>query len=128
MNNQKLLKRYASRFIERLKPSIRSGYEIAVKIYPANSLGAILEFEINETNKSSLHVQQTVDSVNAALKGIEQRIIGGNIDLVKFSGTNVYLEGNRILLIKGEDDQKSWSNAAVEDDIQRILSPKGERS
>jgi hypothetical protein len=128
MNNQKQLKKYANRFIERLKPSIRSGYDISAKIYPAQAQGAILEFEINEAKKSSLSIQQTTDSINTSLKGIEQRFIGGNIDGVKFSGTNVYLEGNRILLIKGEDEHKAWSNAAVEDDIQRIISPQGERS
>lgn len=128
MNNQKQLKKYANRFMERIKPSIRSGYDIIARIYPSNSQGAILEFEIIEAKKPSVEIKPTSDSVNSSLKGIEQRLIGGNIDAVRFSGTNVYLDGNRILLIKGDDKHEEWSNAAVEDDIQRILSPRGERT
>jgi hypothetical protein len=128
MNNQKQLKKYANRFIERIKPSIRSGYDILAKIYPANSQGAILEFEIIQAKKSSVEIKPNADSINSSLKGIEQHLIGGNIDGVRFSGTNLYMEGNRILLIKGDDKHEEWSNAAVEDDIQRILSPRGGRS
>ena len=49
-------------------------------------------------------------------------MIGGNIEGVKFGGTNLYLEGNRILIIKGEDDPSSWSNNAVIEDVQRVVS------
>lgn len=128
MNNQKKLKKYANQFIVRLKPSIRDGYNISAVIHPANSKGAILEFEINENKKSIVSLTPNSETINKTLQNIEQSLITGNMQNVTFSGTNVYMEGNRIVLIKGDDEHESWNNSAVEDDIQRVISPRSKRN
>ena len=128
MNNRKLLRKYVGRFIARLKPSLRQGYDIRAIIYPARAKGAIVEMRIVEASKPTIKFTPDFDTVNRALKGIEQRLIGGNIDSVSFSGTNAYLEGDRILLIKGDDSHAHWSNSAVEVDLKKILSSKDEHS
>lgn len=83
---------------------------------------------IVEASKPTIKFTPDFDTVNRALKGIEQRLIKGNIDSVSFSGTNAYLEGDRILLIKGDDSHAHWSNSAVEVDLKKILSNKDEHS
>ncbi|WP_426358135.1 hypothetical protein ACPUVO_17095 [Pseudocolwellia sp. HL-MZ19] len=125
MNNQKLLKKYANSFIEFIKPNIKRGYHVAANIHPANEKGATIEFEIIDEKKSKINVIPTVASINKTLATIEQKMIGGNIDGVTFSGTNVYMNGNRIVIIKGDDEHCSWSNKAAENDVKRVVSPKG---
>jgi hypothetical protein len=127
MNNLKKLKKYANQFIERLKPSIRDGYTLSVVIHPANSKGAVLEFEITD-KKSVVSLAPSTKKLNDTLQNIEQKFITGNIQSVTFGGTNVYMDGNRIILIKGDDEHESWNNSAVESDIERVLSPRGERN
>jgi len=127
MNNQKQLKKYANSFIDSIKPNIKSGYQLAVNIHPANASGATIEFEIIEDRKSKITVVPAVASVNKTLGSIEQRMIGGNLDGVRFSGTNVYMEGNRIVIVKGEDDHSSWNKRAAEKDVKRVISPKGDK-
>jgi len=126
MNNHKLLKKYANSFIDSIKPNIKAGYEIAVNIHPSNASGATIEFEIIEDKKSKITVIPSVASVNKTLGVIEQRMIGGNLDGVRFAGTNVYMEGNRIVIVKGEDEHSSWSKRAAEEDAKRVIPPKGE--
>jgi hypothetical protein len=126
MNNQKLLKKYANSFIESIKPNIKRGYHVAVNIHPASEKGATIEFEIIDEKKSKIIVVPTVPSVNKTLASIEQRMIGGNLEGVTFAGTNVYMDGNRIVIIKGDDDHNSWSNKAAVNDVKRVVSPKGE--
>jgi hypothetical protein len=48
--------------------------------------------------------------------------VSGNLEKVKFGGTNLYLEGNRILVIKGENKSSEWSGNAVITDVQRVVS------
>jgi hypothetical protein len=125
MNNQKLLKKYANSFVSSMKPSIKLGYNVSAKIHPTNGNGATIEFEINDSKKSEVSLVQTVDSVNKTLATIEQNMIGGNIEGVRFSGTNIYMDGNRIVIIKGDNEHSSWDNSAAQKDVQKVISPRG---
>ena len=103
---------------------LKKGLNVSATIHPANSGGAIIEFDITEKNRNEIKIIDTVPSINVTLERIDQRMIGGNIQGVTFLGTNVYMDGNRIVIIKGEDDYEHWGNKAVVDDINRIISPK----
>ena len=48
--------------------------------------------------------------------------MSGNIENVSFGGTNIYMEANRVLLIKGEDQPKHWDGNAVIEDVRRVVS------
>ncbi len=67
------------------------------------------------------------ESVNLALNKIEQRMFRGNIDGLKFAGTNISMEPNRIILIKGEDTKSEWNDKGARKDVKRILAPLPER-
>jgi hypothetical protein len=126
MNNQKQLKKYANSFVSSIKPSIKRGYTISANIHPTNGDGATIEFEINDSRKSKVSFVPTVESVNKTLSTIEQKMIGGNIEGVRFAGTNVYMDGNRIVIIKGDNEHSSWDNSAAREDVQKVISPRGE--
>lgn len=126
MNNQKHLKKYTNSVIVELSKYLRKGMKIKAKIYPVTSEGALIELVINENNQSNIEISPTVPRVNDALNKVEQNLISGNIQGVTFKGTNLYMDGKRILIIKGEDAHHEWSNAAVREDIKRIVSPRGD--
>jgi len=125
MNNLKQLKKYANSFVSSIKASIKLGYNVSAKIHPTNGNGATIEFEINDSKKSQISIIKTVESVNKTLATIEQRMIGGNIDGVTFSGTNIYMDGNRIVIIKGDNEHSSWNNSAAQKDVKKVISPRG---
>lgn len=67
------------------------------------------------------HFEPMVESANAALKVVPQRMVGGNIDAIKFGGTNISMEPNRIVVIKGEDNPDLWNDQAAKIDGERIV-------
>lgn len=122
MNNQKKLKKYTISFIKLLSPHIKKGFYVSAKIFPAEGEGAIIEFLIENKDKG-ISIEPTSATVNKILTKIEQRLIAGNIEGVKFGGTSMSIEDQRIVLIKGEDSHELWCNSAVEEDVKKVLSP-----
>jgi hypothetical protein len=116
------LKKYVELFNRHLSRYLAGGVSIKSVVYPVESDGAVFEFILNKENDSSEIVKETSATVSSVLSEIPQRMIGGNIEGVKFGGTNLYLEGNRILIIKGEDSPESWDGNAVKEDVKRVVS------
>lgn len=126
MNNINQLKLYAELFKKKLNPFLAPGVSIRTTIYPVQSEGAVFEFFLNKSSDDVEIVDAERSTVGKVLLDIPQRIVGGNIDAVWFRGTNLSLEGNRVLLIKGEDDPNSWSTEAVIEDVKRVVSTSQE--
>ena len=124
MENQKKLKKYTNSFIDALAPNLKKGFQVSATIHPASAEGAIIEFEIHEGKRSDITIINTVPRINDTLENIDQRMIGGNIQGVTFRGTNLYMDGQRIVIIKGEDEHNHWSYKAVIDDVAQVVSPK----
>ena len=55
-----------------------------------------------------------------AISDIEQHAFG-DVSNLKFGGTNVILEGNRIILIKGDDSPAAWTDTTSATDASRVL-------
>jgi hypothetical protein len=116
------LKKYVELFKRNISQFVPSGVDIKSTIYPVESDGAVFEFLFNKNKESSNVLENIRPTVGRVLSEIPQRLVGGNIENVQFKGTNLYLEGSRILIIKGEDDPSSWSGNAVMDDVKRVVS------
>lgn len=128
VNKKEQLKKYAVKFANELRPRLRSDVQADMVIYPASGQGAIVEVKLIRgvrRNANSVHFETEAPSVNYVLKKIPQRFVGGNIDGVQFAGTNISLEGNRILLIKGDDQH--WSESDALADLSRVLGAQNER-
>jgi hypothetical protein len=125
MTSKNNIQKYINNFRRRLTPLLKPGIGLACNIYPAETGGAVLEFTIAPEIENDDIYKQTSPSLGRALSNIEQRAFGGNLDGFSFGGTNVILEGNRIIFIK-EDSAAEWSDNAAQNDVSRVLSkPKG---
>ena len=127
MQNLKKLNSYTNSFISELKSHLKKGFRVSAKIYPASGEGAIIEFLIHDKYRSDISDMKVVSKINDTLKKIDQKMIGGNIDGVTFKGTNLYMDGQRIVVIKGEDEHRFWTKRAAKDDVDRVTSSKGRR-
>ena len=127
MQHTQTIQNYINNFRRHLSPYLNPGIGLACKVFPAESEGAILEFSIGADISNEDQYMTTDKSVNEALKKIEQRMFGGNLDAIRLAGTNISMESNRILLIKGEDKISEWNDKAAGNDVKRILSSKPQR-
>lgn len=122
MNQTGKLKKYAELFEDRLREYLASGISVHTTIYPSVGEGAVYEFHLDSDGRDSTKVMPSYQSVGEILSKIPQRMVGGDMRNVRFKGTNLSLENNRILVIKGEDDKEHWNGAAASKDVARVVS------
>lgn len=122
MEDKKTIQSYINNFRRHLAPYLKPGVGLACKVFPAKSEGAILEFYIGPEVENEDTYMSIEETVNTALKKIEQRMFGGNLDGIKFGGTNISMEPNRIILIKGENTKSEWNDQGAKNDAKRILA------
>ena len=128
MISKKNIQEYINNFRRGLTPFLKPGIGLACNIYPAETGGAILEFTIAPEIENDDIYKQTNPSLGNALSKIEQRAFGGELDGFSFGGTNVILEGNRIIFIK-DDTVDEWNDNAAQNDVSSVLNkPKGRAS
>jgi len=116
------LKKYVELFKRNILSFLAPGVSVKTIIYPVEGEGAVFEFLFNKDGDESENISKIRKSIGSVLADIPQRIVEGNTEAVKFGGTNLYLEGNRILIIKGEDNNEQWSGNAVIEDVRRVVS------
>jgi len=122
MNKKDELTAYANKLFQELRPRLQKDVEADMVIYPTSGRGAVVEVKLQRGRGQAakkMKFEEDSPTINHVLKKIPQRLIGGNIDAVQFSGTNISLEENRILLIKGDDQH--WSESDAVADISRVL-------
>lgn len=116
------LKKYSELFKRNIAKFLTPGVSIKSVIHPVEMGGAVFEFFLNRDGVVEEKLEPPRKSVGVVLSQIPQRMIQGNLEGVRFGGTNLYLEGNRILVVKGEDAPSSWSGNAVIEDVERVVS------
>lgn len=124
MNNSNIIQQYINNFRRHFAPYLRPSVGLACKVFPAVESGAILEFSIGSGISNTDEFRPASQTVNEALSGISQRAFGGNLAGFRFGGTNVVMEDNRIVLIKGEEDPEQWNDQAALADVKRIVPPR----
>jgi hypothetical protein len=120
MKDKKTIQTYVNNFRRRLSPYLKPGIGLVSNIHPADEGGAIIEFSIGPSIENDDNYQVTTTTVSGALSTIPQHAFGGNLDGFKFSGTNLIMEPNRIILIK-DDSPSEWSDEAAKTDVSKIL-------
>ena len=123
MQNKKLLIKYTNSFIDELTPYLKKGFQVYATIHPAKGEGAVIEIEIEKGKRSEITFLSVISRVNDTLEKIDQKLIGGNIQGVTFRGTNLYMEGQRIVILKGQDEHSFWNNNAAREDVKNVVSP-----
>jgi hypothetical protein len=121
MHKRETLQLYINDFRRHLAPFLRPSVGLRCAVYPANGAGAVIEFTIGPGVSNEDHFSPPSLSINDALSLVKQRAFGGNLRGFHFGGTNVVMEENRIILIKGEESPSHWDNRAARNDVQKIL-------
>jgi hypothetical protein len=116
------LKKYVELFKKNIEAFLAPNITIKTTIYPVEKDGAVFEFIFNSEGDRSERLDKLRPSVGAVLASIPQRLVSGGVENVSFGGTNIYMEGNRLLLIKGEDSPEQWSGVAIKEDVRRVVS------
>lgn len=122
MNSLAKLRKYAELLKKNLSGFLAHGISIDTTIYPVNQDGAVFEFIFNNENKKLVNVAPPSETVSDVLAKVPQKLIAGNLSNVTFSGTNIYMEDNRLLLIKGDEEAKEWDGNAAKKDAMRVIS------
>jgi len=128
MNDKKIIQEYINNFRRHLSSQLKPGLGMECNIYPAEEEGAILEFTLGDGLQNDDSYKESQKTINEALKNIQQSMFGGNLEAFKFGGTNISLENNRLVLIKGENDSSLWTDVASGTDVSNILSNAGKPS
>lgn len=132
MKDNKRMSRYAMRIIQNLKPKLRSDVDVSITVYPAEQGGGVVEVQLIPNAKASarkrksrgIKILPVKATINDVLEVVPQRIVGGNLKGVQFQGTNISLENNRIVLIKG--DNEYWTENDADSDVGKIINHKVE--
>ncbi|MFM5508196.1 hypothetical protein ACET6U_04350 [Aeromonas rivipollensis] len=122
MRQSSKLKKYSELFKRNISAFLAPGVSLKTNIYPVESNGAVFEFYLNRDNDDTEVINKTKPSVGKVLQNIPQRMFGGNLENVTFKGTSLYLEGNRVIVIKGDDNKDDWTGEAVKNDVKRVVS------
>jgi hypothetical protein len=104
-----------------LSPFLKPNIGLSCNAFPTDSNGAILEFTMGEGIKNDDEFMDIEPTVSDALSKIEQKAFGGNLSGFQFGGTNVIAEGNRIIIIKGDDNLDQWDDRSANDDVKKFL-------
>ncbi len=122
MRKQSKLNKYVELFKRNIAKYLARNISIKTVIHPVSSSGAVFEFFLNQDDDEKVEYSSVSQSVGHVLSKIPQRMIGGDVGNVQFGGTNLYLENNRIVVIKGEDSVSEWTGDAVISDVKRVVS------
>lgn len=123
MQNQDILQSYVNNFRRHFSVYLRPSVGMTCEIFPAVANGAIFVFTMGQNVQNIDKFMPTETNVSSAFFKIPQNSIDIDNPNAKlhFSGTNVILEGNRIILIKGDDDISEWNDIAASIDVKKSL-------
>ncbi|WP_215405677.1 hypothetical protein [Vibrio gigantis] len=122
MRKQSKLNKYVELFKRHIAKYLARNISIKTVVHPVSSSGAVFEFFLNQDDDEKVEYSPISQSVGHVLSKIPQRMIGGDVGNVQFGGTSLYLENNRIVVIKGEDSIVEWGGDAVISDVKRVVS------
>jgi hypothetical protein len=84
--------------------------------------GSLIFIEFKK-GKGFFKYEQTDEPIGNVLMRLPQKAFGGNLSNVKFGGVNVVREGNKLIIIKGDNSPKAWSEQeALNDALMEIKS------
>lgn len=118
------IQHYLNNFRREISKYLKPDFNLKAIIYPSDE-GAILEFEFrkdqptrDEFKKHEIDLSEQIKKVNISVLG---ETINNNI--IKFSGTNIFLEPGKIIIIK-DNNEKEWTTANAEEDVKKLINPQ----
>jgi hypothetical protein len=125
MQDRNTIQAYINNFRRHIARYLKPKIGLSCTVYPAEQRGAILEFRLGPNIANEDHYAPARQTVNDSLRELKQRAFGGDLGGFSFEGTNIILEGDRLILIKGGDSPGEWSDNGAAADVRRIASRLG---
>ena len=122
MKDQERIQRYVNDFRRHFSTYLRKGVGMSTLTHPSDLSGAIIEIRIGESVTNEDRFLEPTTSVNEALTSIQQKAFGGNLQGFRFGGTNIVMEPDKIVLIKGDDSDDTWSDKSASRDVSQIVN------
>lgn len=115
------IKKYVTVFIAIHRKILNPIYSYSVKCFISKTQGAIVWFQFVRDKKSKFDIQYVDTTIAQILATIPQHAFefGENVN-VRFEGTNIIRENDKLLIIKGSNGKEAWSAT------QAILDAKKE--
>ncbi len=121
MNNNTIQK-YINEFRRHITSILKPNIGLEIDIYNCGNEGAVLVVLFKPGDKSIDKEINEFDSISAVLNSIDQNFIGGNVSGITFGGTNMMMDGNRIIIVKDRNENE-WSTSKLKEDIDKIIQP-----
>ena len=112
--------KYCEEFISKHRMILRPDLNYDLTAIVSKKEGSLVFFEF-KAGPRRFRYKQIDEPIAMALMDLPQRAFGGNLSGVKFGGTNIVREGNKLIIIKGDNSKKAWSKEeAVKDALREI--------
>lgn len=115
---QKDFKSYFEDFISKHRIILRPGVNYFADAIVSTKDGSLIFIEFKE-GKGSFKYEKTDETIANVLMRLPQKAFGGNLSNVKFGGVNVIREGNKLIIIKGDNSPNAWSKTEAYKDAFR---------
>jgi hypothetical protein len=122
MKNLTILQSYINDLRRHISPHLKQGIGLTSVTTPAYGQGAVFEIKLGRDRKNDDFFNTAKPTVNDILKDIPQRLVSKDLNSVTFRGTNISMEPDRLILIKGDDDPDLFSDQGAKHDVDRIVA------
>ena len=122
MTDKRTIQSYINNFRRKITSSLRPGVGVKCIVHPATLGGAVLEFKFVRHGENDDQYKNNAPSLNKALSTVKQQAFGGNLEAFKFSGTNVILESDKVIIIK-DGNPSEWSEYQASKDADSVFNP-----
>jgi len=121
MDDKTIIQNYINNFRIQLSIFLKPDIGIHSIIYPCIEDGAIIEFTFGAGIPSSDDYKDPFPKISDALKTIQQKAFGGNLNGFKFLGTNYIMEFHRLILIK-DNSESEWTEKKATEDVFKFVT------
>lgn len=121
MNNN-TIQRYVNNFRRQLSIYLKPNIGLQIDIYNCSSEGGIIALFFKPGGKSSDNHIVKYNKISDALKDMNQMFFGGDLSGLHFSGTNIMMDHEKILLIK-DTNPNEWAESKLKEDLKSIIQP-----
>lgn len=116
---------YCKTFMAVYKKALKTNVGYRAEAIVSAKHGSLIYFKFR-IGPSIFLFKRTMNPIGKALENIQQSAFGGDLATVRFGGKNVIREGNKLIIIKGDNSSEAWSRIqAIRDAREEIESVAG---
>jgi hypothetical protein len=117
---QEDFKSYFEDFVSKHRVILKPGVNYFADAVVSTKDGSLIFIEFKE-GKGAFKYEKTDKKIANIIMHLPQKAFGGDLSNVKFSGVNVVREGNKLIIIKGDNSPNAWSKTEAYKDASREI-------